>query len=141
CERLGVDYLAAELGGGGTVSIEALDAALAGIDRLLRSLGILAEAEGHEAPAVRLLRRLPDQETIVAPDKGLFGPCVAPGSDGAEGALAGRLHDPLAPGTPPIDVRFPRAGTVLCRRVAAPVKPGDRLFKLGVSPAGLAWAE
>ncbi|MBV8535447.1 MAG: succinylglutamate desuccinylase/aspartoacylase family protein [Alphaproteobacteria bacterium] len=137
CERLGVSYLAAELGGGGTVSIGALSAALAAINRLLQSLGLLAEAACDEPPPVRLLRRLADQETIVAPDRGLFEPCVAPGADVAQGALAGRIHDPLAPWASPIDVSFPLAGTVLCRRVRARVERGDRLFKLGVSFAGM----
>ncbi|GLR81870.1 succinylglutamate desuccinylase/aspartoacylase family protein [Azospirillum oryzae] len=49
--------------------------------------------------------------------------------------IAGRLYDPHAPWREPVELRFRRAGVVVCVRSFAHVQPGDCLVHLASDTA------
>jgi predicted deacylase len=128
----GVMALGTELGGGGTVTPVAADMARRGVRNLLAYLGILPERARVAPPApTRVLGVSPDA-FLYAPENGVFEPLAAPGDMVTAGQPACRIHFPETPGAAPVELAFPRAGYVLCRRVPARTKRGDCLFGLGV---------
>ncbi|TBX97331.1 succinylglutamate desuccinylase/aspartoacylase family protein [Rhizobium laguerreae] len=132
CDRAGVLNISAEIGGGGCVQRPDLDAGLAGILRVLGTMGVLSPPYPKEVEKVSVMRRLPVSATVLAPQDGLFEPRVELGDTVEAGALAGFLHDMGAPWKPPAPVFFTDPGFVLCRRLSVVAEAGDGLFKLAV---------
>jgi predicted deacylase len=132
CDRAGVFNISAELAGGGSMSMKAVQAAEAGIYRLLHHLGILVKGAANAPPPVTLYQRLPVASTVFAQTSGLFEPCVNIGEQVHVGQLAGRIHPIETPWLTADEVTFPASGIVLCRRVPARTRRGDGLFKLGI---------
>ncbi|MDE5445201.1 methyltransferase domain-containing protein [Bradyrhizobium sp. CSA207] len=132
CERVGVSAIAAELGGGATINIDALRFLTEGILRILAYLKILREPARKSDTETILIRRLPISETVCAPESGLFQPAVNPGDEVEADQIAGWIHNIEAPWSSPKEVRFSRGGKILCRRLPVPTMQGDGLFKLGV---------
>ena len=70
-----------------------------------------------------------------ASEDGLFEAVAQLGDMVEGGQLAGRLHFPERPWLPPAEIRFQRAGFVLCKRIPGRTARGDCLFHLGTDQA------
>lgn len=130
CERAGgIPYLSTELGGSGTVDLQALRAAEVGLLRLLGHVGALPrDQECAKTQKVRLFSRHPARDYVYSPAAGVFEPHVELGERVQAGQVAGVIHCTEAPWREPHVVHFQRSGYVLCRRVPARTKIGDCLF-------------
>ncbi|MDX8450233.1 succinylglutamate desuccinylase/aspartoacylase family protein [Mesorhizobium captivum] len=129
CDRTGVLCLSTELGGAGTVNLQALRAAEVGLLRLLQHVGALSrDQEVARAQKVQLFSRHPARDYLYSPAPGVFEPHVGLGQRVHSGQVAGVLHSTEAPWREPDVVYFRRSGYVLCRRVPARTRIGDCLF-------------
>ncbi|MGD9883011.1 MAG: succinylglutamate desuccinylase/aspartoacylase family protein [Reyranella sp.] len=130
-ERLGVIYLNAELGGGGTISHELVTMAEAGVRRALAATGVLP---AHPStPPARTMRPFSVEGTanyVYCLEDGLFEPFVRLCDDVQPGQPAGALHFPDTPWRREEIVRFESAGMVLCRRFPGWARRGDCLYQL-----------
>ena len=124
--RRGVPMIAAELGGGGSVSPGPLAVAERGIENALRYLGCLAGAPEARGASRRVELRGPES-FLHAPHEGLFEPAFAAGRDVAAGAPAGVLYSLVEPERPPTPLCFPSAGLVLARCQRGRVERGEML--------------
>jgi len=136
---MGIPAMAAELGGGGGVSVGSLALARSGCRNVLAALGLLPGPPPGPSPSPPPsppppppggLLGLRPAHFLHSPGFGLFEPALALGATVAEGAVAGWLHDPERPEAPPQELRFAAGGVLLCRRVPAPCVPGDVLLHL-----------
>ncbi|MGX5805459.1 succinylglutamate desuccinylase/aspartoacylase family protein [Bradyrhizobium sp. Arg314] len=130
CDRAGgIPYLSTELGGAGTVNLQALRAAETGMSRLLRHVGVLASDQpSMGAQNVRLFLRHPAKDYVYSHATGIFEPYVELGHKVHAGQVAGVVHCTDAPWKEPDAVHFKKTGVVLCRRVPARTTIGDCLF-------------
>ena len=124
---LGIPAIAAELGGGGTLTPHSVAVARRGCRSVMAHLGL---AEKQRAPAAPLLAVRP-QHFVRSPGFGVFEPAAVLGQTVVAGAVAGWLHDPEHPEHAPEPIRFAAPGQVICRRIPAPAEPGDVLAHLG----------
>ncbi len=130
--RQGVLHLGTELGGGGTITLEALRTAREGARRALKLIGALSDTVSvTPAPSTRLLQVRGADYFTFAPDAGLFEPLVDLEDEVAAGQTAGYIHFHDTPWREPSVATFSRAGTVLCKRVPCRTERGDCLFHLG----------
>ncbi|MSO93030.1 MAG: deacylase [Rhodospirillales bacterium] len=130
-EHLGILSFATELGGIGTVNPANVAIAEKGIRRVLKHTGVLrSNYPVEQAPPTRLTEILGDAYYIYAPDEGVFEPAVELGAEVKKGQKAGAIHFPESPDREPVDVRFPIAGIVICRRIGARVQIGDCVYHL-----------
>lgn len=129
-DRRGIPCLAAELGGGGALSVTSARIAYAGTCRVLAHLGVARIAAPAAGP-VRLLDVGGSDYYVYAPEDGVFEPLLDLGDEVVAGREAGRIHFPETPWRDPVVTRFARAGVVFCRRVPARTRRGDCLFHLG----------
>lgn len=129
-DRVGVPMISTELAGSGSIDLDALDVGRSGVLRVLHSLGVLAAPPaGLPAPSAPRFMEYPDHQSFVpAPVDGLFEPCVRLGEQVEAGSLAGHVHSSGDIARTPVEVRFPRGGRVVSRRVPAPVRYGDYVF-------------
>ena len=134
-DRHGVVNLATELGGGGTVSLDALEVGEAGTRRWLAHVGLLKPEGAPPAAPTRFLRTRDRNDFVVAPVDGLFEPRVRLGDKVKARDLAGIVHPVDDPEREGVEVRFSAAGVVVCRRVPARALRGDYLFHVG-EPVG-----
>ena len=133
CDRLGVLRFSTELGGGGYVTIDALQRAQHGLARLLYHLGALREPLTQEpAPKIELIRRLPNSTYVYAMASGHFEPYVGIGATVTAGQPAGAIHFPEEPWREPVIAKFGENGTVHAIRQQANAQLGDMLFMLHV---------
>ena len=130
-ERLGVVYLNAELGGGGTISHELVKMAEAGVRRALASIGVLAlDPSTPAAPAMRSFSVAGAGNYVYCLEDGLFEPLAALRDEVVPGQPAGALHFPGTPWRTEEIVMFESAGMVLCRRFPGWARRGDCLYQL-----------
>lgn len=130
-ERQGVIHMGTELGGGGTLTVEALRVAEQGVRRVLKKVGALADSVLVEsAPATRMLQITGSDYFVYAPDAGLFEPVVELGDEVVAGQTAGYIHFHDTPWREPSVAVFKRGGTVLCKRIPCRTERGDCLFHL-----------
>lgn len=127
----GVVHLACEIGGGGTLTPASLAAARRAVEGFLGHVGVLAASP--PPTAVRLLAVAGQDHFLYATARGLFVPEFALGEEVATGQPAGRILSIEEPERPPLVLRFPRGGLVVCRRVPAQVAPGDCLAHVATS--------
>jgi predicted deacylase len=133
CDRLGVLRFSSELGGGGGITIDALQRAEKGLGRLLHHLGALREPITQEpAPAIKLIRRLPNSRYVYAMAAGHFEPYVDIGAEVTAGQPAGAIHFPQEPWREPVIAKFTENATVHAIRRHACTEIGDMLFMLHV---------
>lgn len=128
--RQGVPVMATELGGGGTVSREALRVAEDGMRRVLAHVGLLRGLPVPAAAATRLTELGGDDYYVYASESGVFEPLAELGEEVAVGQPAARIHLYHTPWREPVLLRFARAGFVLCKRIPARCERGDCLFHL-----------
>ncbi len=132
----GVAMLATELGGCGTVDLDALEIGRQGVNRVLRHLGVVdTGSSGSDAPATHFVQMPGPRYHVYAPVNGLFEPYVELGDDVVAGQKAGCLHPRDNPDANAVEVEFESDGTVLTRRVPAVTERGDYLFSLSTDIA------
>ena len=130
-DRQGVIHMGTELGGGGTLTVEALRVAEQGVRRVLKKVGALADSVAIEsAPATRMMQITGSDYFVYAPDAGLFEPVVELGAEVVAGQTAGYIHFHDTPWREPSIATFKRGGTVLCKRIPCRTERGDCLFHL-----------
>ena len=133
CERARVPMIAAELGGGATLSRQALAVAEAGIWAVLRHAGLLPQVQGDADRRTRPMR-VPDRSHfLMCPRDGLFEPAVWLGDTVQPDDLAGWVHDTQDPSIPPAAVTFRAGGTVVARALPVLKRRGDTLFTTAVA--------
>lgn len=133
CRRSNVHHMSTELGGGGTVSPDALSLAEQGLIRLLHHVGVLRDPPASgEAPSTRLLHRVAARDYIYAgnTEPGLFEPLVKLGEEVRAGQEVGRIHFTTAPWREAEPVTATSDGIVMCRRIPARTRLGDCVFNL-----------
>ena len=130
-DRHGAVNLATELGGGGTVGLDALEVGETGTRRWLAHLGLLEPELAPAAAATRFLRTRDRRDFVAAPMDGLFEPRVRLGDEVRAGDVAGIVHPVDDPEREGAEVRFSTDGIVVCRRFPARTIRGDYLFHVG----------
>ncbi|WP_375779106.1 succinylglutamate desuccinylase/aspartoacylase family protein [Bradyrhizobium sp. ma5] len=128
--ELGVPTITTELGGGATLSPLGLRVAEEGVRRLLKHMGITPAIVVPPSGGSELMEIPGRDYAIYADCEGLFQPAANIGDDVHEEQIAGSLHSLDNPNQPPLQLRFPRAGRVLCRRFPSLTSRGDCLFEL-----------
>ena len=133
--RHGAFFMTGEFGGGGGVSLDGLAIVRAGIAGVLDALGVLPR--GHAEPTAHRIRRyvFRQEHYVFAPLPGIFEPAFRLGDIVAAGQLAGLLHDPYRPWTPPERVNFQAGGLAVMLRTFARVDAGDCLAHLAEEEA------
>ena len=135
-DRKGVIALGTELGGTGTVTPGALRIAERGLRNLLVHVGILPERERVAGDGPTRVLDVGGQDYYsYASEDGVFEPVAQLGDMVEGGQLAARIHFPERPWLPPAEIRFQRAGFVLCKRVPGRTARGDCLYHLGTDRA------
>jgi predicted deacylase len=125
-ERVGVPMIAAELGGGGGTDPEITDQAEAGLLRILRHLGMIAEAPQANR-ALRMVELADPAASLYAPAEGLFDRAVAAGQEVKAGSFAGWFHFVTEPERASVSLTFPAAGLVLAHANRGMVRRGELL--------------
>ncbi|WP_172298509.1 succinylglutamate desuccinylase/aspartoacylase family protein [Pseudoruegeria sp. HB172150] len=122
----GVPCIAAELGGGGAVGIDPLDAAETGLCRTLIELGVV-EGERIALPEPRLVELARPGHRVTAPETGLYQPAKQAGESVGEGECLGWILSPERPEAPPVEILARTSGLVLAETRRARVVPGSFL--------------
>ena len=130
-DRHGVVNFATELGGAGTVGLDALEVGDAGTRRWLAHAGILEPGLAPDAGPTRFLRTRDRGDFVMAPMDGLFEPRVRLGDAVKAGDVAAIVHPVDDPERDGAEARFSADGIVVCRRVPARTMRGDFLFHVG----------
>ncbi|WP_299950901.1 succinylglutamate desuccinylase/aspartoacylase family protein [uncultured Ruegeria sp.] len=125
-ERVGVPMIAAELGGGGNITPEIVDATETGLMRCLAHLGLVENRYPAPKPA-RCVEILSPFDSLYAPEGGIFDRQVSAGQDVQAGDVAGYLRFPDTPGRPAVELSFPNNGFVLAHGNRGLVRQGDLL--------------
>ncbi len=129
CDRQGVASLATELGGGNTVSRDALRLGTDGVNRVLRHIGILeSDSADKDVPTTRYVEYGDSTYFTLAPTEGLFEPYCNLGDTVQKGQKAGCVHSFEVPEQTPTEVVFSHEGLITMEHIHAPVKRGDYLF-------------
>ena len=123
-----IPAFATELGGAGGLSPASMRAARNGIFAVMRHLDMLAPGD-DELPPSRLMLVEPDGYART-PHAGIFEPFVVLGDSVAAEQATGDLWDLNRPELAPTRLLAPATGLVVCRRVPAPVEPGDVVYHL-----------
>lgn len=127
----GLVHVGTELGGGGTVSLDALRIVEDGLRRALAHIGVLPPRPDLAPPAPTRMMEVGGPEYYVyAPDDGVFEALAELGDMVDAGQPAGAIHFPDNPGRESLTVPFLRDGYVICKRFPARTKRGDCLFHL-----------
>ena len=130
-DRHAVVNLATELGGAGTVGLDALEVGDAGTRRWLAHLGVLDSELAPAAAPTRFLRTRDRRDFVAAPMDGLFEPRVRLGDEVRAGDVAAIVHPVDDPERDSAEACFSASGVVVCRRVPARAVRGDYLFHVG----------
>jgi predicted deacylase len=132
----GLVHMGTELGGGGTVSLDALRMVEAGLRRALAHIGVIPPDPTLGAPAPSRMMEVGGWDYYVyAPDDGVFEPLVDLRATVSAGQPAGTIHFPENPGRDALTVSFQRDGMVICKRFPARTRRGDCLFHLATDLA------
>lgn len=125
--RAGLVTTGTEMGGGGTVSIDALALCRRGTRNVLAHLGVLpADKASPRRGDGRRLLELPGAAAFVfATADGVFEPFHANGRAVSRGEPGGRIHFPWDPTRPTETLHYQADGILYGRRQAARVRPGN----------------
>lgn len=128
----GIPSIYAEAEGGGTVTAAHVDAYVAGMRRILASMGLIAEEDAPPMPADPPRRLVGegnlDVPAMVAPFDGVCEVLVAPLDSVVAGQVVATVVDPLTGVA--ADVRAPEPGVVVLARRGARVKRSENLVVL-----------
>lgn len=124
--RAGLVTVGTELGGGGTVSPEAVEICRQGVHNVLAHFGVLPARPVAPRNEDRRILGIPGPEGfVIAPQAGVFEPLVQAGLWVHAGQLAGRIHYLTNPGQAPTDLFFDTDGLLYGRRQPGRVEPGN----------------
>ena len=124
--RAGLVTVGTEMGGGGTVSLEALAVCRRGVRNVLAHLGVLAPGEPQPRRSDGRIIELPGSSAYVyATLDGVFEPFHANGREVHAGEPAGRIHCPWDPARPPETLHYQADGILYGRRQPGRVRPGN----------------
>jgi predicted deacylase len=124
--RAGLVTLATEMGGGGTVSPEALAICRRGVRNLLAHLGVLPPDRAEPPRGDGRLLELPGTKAwVFATMDGIFEPFHRNGSEVRAGEPAGRIHCTWDPTRPPETLHYEADGILYARRQPGRVRPGN----------------
>ncbi len=123
--RAGLTTIGTEMGGGGTVSPEALKICRRGVRNVLAHLGILPHAAGREESPRRVLAIPGPAGYVFAGSDGVFESFHPLGTEVKAGEEAGRVHHLTDPARPPELLRFAADGILYGRRQPGRVVPGN----------------
>ena len=138
--RAGVPMVATELGGGGTVTPEALAVGTRGIARIMIHLG-MTPGVLEQGPLCPAIEARSDAASLYAPTSGVFEPVFAPGDSVTAGQPAGRLYPLPDLENPPLHLTFAEPGIVLARIQRGLVERGEKLaFVCQTADLGPLWA-
>lgn len=131
-KRAGATRIGTEIGGGAGLDVKLVDLTYDGVVNVLRWSGVLPADPAAEArpDVVPVYDVIPERDYLYALSDGVFEPLAQLGETVRAGDLAGLLHDPSRPWTPPQEIRFRSAGLVVCQRVPGLSARGDCLFHL-----------
>jgi len=127
----GLIAIGTDLGGGGTVSIDALDLCRTGVRNVLARLGILAQDSALKHPADPKQYKLLKGGRFISDLQGIFEPLHPLGTKFQSGQLAGWVHFITDPRCPPQDIFYNVGGMAYDRRQPGHVKPGNCCLVLG----------
>jgi predicted deacylase len=129
-------HMGTELGGAGTVSLDALRMVESGLRRALAHIGVIPPRPDLGSPAPSRMMEVGGPEYYVyATDDGVFEPLVDLGETVSAGQPAGSIHFPENPSRESLTISFLRDGLVICKRVPARTRRGDCLFHLATDLA------
>jgi len=124
--RAGLVTVGTEMGGGGTVSIEALAICRRGVRNVLAHLGVLPPDRAEPRRGNGRVLELPGARAYVfATMDGIFEPFHENGRDVHAGEEAGRIHCTWDPSRPPETLTYQADGILYGRRQPGRVKPGN----------------
>jgi N-alpha-acetyl-L-2,4-diaminobutyrate deacetylase len=122
----GLVTIGTEMGGGGTVSLDALAVCRRGVRNVLGHLGVLPAGPAEPARGDSHLLELPGSKAYVfATTDGIFEPFHPNGREVRAGEPAGRIHMTWDPGRPPEDLFYQADGILYGRRQPGRVVPGN----------------
>ncbi len=138
--RAGLTTVGTEMGGGGTVSLDALVVCRKGVRNVLAHLGVLpapeqASGAGH-AKERRILKIPGPSGYVFAPTRGVFESFHPLGTMVEAGQEAGRVHHVTDPARPPEILRFAADGLLYGWRQPGRVVPGNCCFVVAVPYEG-----
>ncbi|MDF2811542.1 MAG: succinylglutamate desuccinylase [Microvirga sp.] len=124
--RSGLVTVGSEMGGGGTVSLEALDVCRRGVRNVLAHLGVLPHHKAASRRGDSQVLELPGTSAYVfASADGVFEPFHANGATVSAGQPAGRIHCTWDPSRPPDLLHYAADGILYGRRQPGRVRPGN----------------
>jgi predicted deacylase len=124
--RAGLVTVGTEMGGGGTVSIEALSVCRRGVRNVLAHLGVLPPDKAEPRRGEGKVLELPGTDAYVyATMDGIFEPFHANGREVRAGEAAGRIHCTWDPARAPETLHYQADGILYGRRQPGRVKPGN----------------
>ena len=123
--RAGLTTVGTEMGGGGTVSLDALEICRNGIRNVLRHLGVLDGKADPPQPESALLELPGTRAYVFATIDGIFEPFHRNGQAVRNGEPAGRIHTIWDPARPPETLHYQAGGILYGRRQPGRVRPGN----------------
>jgi N2-acetyl-L-2,4-diaminobutanoate deacetylase len=124
--RAGLTTVGTEMGGGGTVSPEALQVCRRGVRNVLAHLGVMSVEKSVPPAATTRLMEIPGSRGFVyATSDGIFEPYHMNGTEVREEEPAGLIHSVTNPGRPPELLRYRTDGIVYGHRQPGLVKQGN----------------
>ena len=127
--RQGVLGICAEFGGGGGLSIEAMQQCERSVRGFLAHIGAVPQAAIEPGPNQPC--RLCHVEEVYAERAGLLELAVSVGADVAVGDRLGQIHDLHDPLRAPEPVLADLAGRILCVRALPQIEVGDCIAQIG----------
>ncbi len=135
--RAGLITVGTEMGGGGTVSPEALTICRRGVRNLLAHLGVLPKDAAEPPRCERGVLELPGERAYVyAGTDGVFEPFHDKSRAVKTGEEAGRIHVPWDPAREPELLRYQADGILYGIRQPGRVRPGNCCLVVAAPYAG-----
>jgi N-alpha-acetyl-L-2,4-diaminobutyrate deacetylase len=135
--RAGLVTVGTEMGGGGTVSIEALSVCRRGVRNALSHLGVLPPDKATPRRGDGRVLELPGTSAYVyATMDGVFEPFHQNGREVHAGEAAGRIHCTFDPTRPPETLHYQADGILYGRRQSGRVRPGNCCLVVAAPYAG-----
>jgi N-alpha-acetyl-L-2,4-diaminobutyrate deacetylase len=135
--RAGLITVATEMGGGGTVSIEALEICRRGARNVLAHLGVLPPEMASPRRGDSTLLELPGSAAwVFATDDGIFEPFHEKGRKVSAGEPGGRVHSPWEPTREPATLAYNADGILYSRRQPGRVRSGNCCLTVAAPYAG-----
>lgn len=129
CAR-GVPGISVEMGSAGQLQQAGLGLCRQGVQRVLRSVGVVPAFSPPEPPPTRLTEIKGPQSYLVCPDDGWFERLFEADEYVHAGQLAGRLHFLTRPHVEPVPLHFQSGGWVWGHRSFAKSRAGSALAVL-----------